>query len=58
MPAVRLLALISLLACLVFPLMYFWGQISLPAYKNLLVAASLGWFVFATMAVARRGPER
>ena len=54
----RFLALLSLLACLAFPLMYFWGAIALPAYKNLLAAASLGWFVFATMAVARRTPQR
>jgi hypothetical protein len=54
----RLLALFSLLACLAFPLLYFWGQITLPAYKNLLAAATLAWFVFATIAVARRTPER
>lgn len=54
-PAVaRLLALLSLLACLAFPLLYFWGQLTTPAYKNLLAAASVAWFVFATMAVARR----
>ena len=54
----RLLALASLLACLAFPLMYFWGQVTLPACKNLLAGASLAWFVFATMALNRRRPER
>ena len=54
----RILALVSLAACLAFPLMYFWGQIGMPAYQNLLAAGTLAWFVFATAAVTRRGPER
>jgi len=55
---VRLLALVSLLACLAIPLLYFWGQVTLAAYKNLLSGASLAWFVFATLALNRRRPER
>jgi len=54
----RLLALLSLLACLASPLMFFWGQVTMPVYKNLLAAATVAWFVFATMALNRRGPQR
>ena len=53
----RPLAALSLVGCLVFPLLFFWGLITLPACKNLLVAASLAWFVFATLTVTRRAPE-
>ena len=53
-PFARLLAVLSLLACLSFPLLYFWGQITLETYKDLLAAASLAWFVFATIALGRR----
>ena len=55
---VRLLAVASLVACVGIPLAYFWGQVLLPTFKTLLAAASLAWFVFATLAVARRRPER
>ncbi len=55
---VRVLAWVSLLACLGIPLACFWGRLSLPTYKTLLAAASLAWFVFATLAMARRGPGR
>lgn len=56
MPALlsRLLAFFSLLSCLLIALIYMWGQITLPVYKNLLAAASLAWFVFATIVVAGR----
>ncbi len=41
------LALVSLLACLVAPLLLFNGVIDAPTYKRVLVAATAGWFVFA-----------
>jgi len=54
----RVLALVSLLACLAIPVLYFRGQIGLPASKTLLAVSSLAWFVFAAKAVARRQQKR
>lgn len=48
-----LLALASLLACLVLPVMYFRGSLSNQAYKDLLLVASVAWFVFAIGWVAK-----
>lgn len=42
------LALLSLAACLVFPVLYFLGRISEGGYKTGFLIASIGWFVFAT----------
>jgi hypothetical protein len=50
----RVLAWLSLLGCLVVPLLYFWGQVGLETYKALLAAASIAWLVFATVAVGKR----
>jgi len=37
-----------LAVCLAAPVMCFLGRLDEAAYKNILAAASLGWFVFAT----------
>jgi hypothetical protein len=42
-----LLALASLLACLVLPVMYFRGSLDNQHYKDLFVVVSAAWFVFA-----------
>lgn len=42
-----LLALVSLLACLVAPVLLFNGVIDAATYKRALMAATAGWFVFA-----------
>ena len=43
-----LLALISLAACLVTPFLLFDSIIDAGTYKRILLAATAGWFVFAT----------
>jgi hypothetical protein len=45
---IRLLAVLSLVLCLVAPALHFWGRIEMRGYKILLASASAGWFVFAT----------
>jgi hypothetical protein len=45
---------LSLAFCAATPFLYFWGAVPMLTYKYLLAAGSLGWFVFATMAVARK----
>lgn len=42
------LALLSLAACLAFPILYFLGRISERGYKTGFLIASIAWFVFAT----------
>lgn len=43
-----LMAGVSLLICLLSPFLYLWQAVSDAAYKNILLGASLAWFVFAT----------
>lgn len=51
---VRILAGASLLICLLSALLFFNGRVSEGAYKAIFAFASLGWFVFATLAIRRR----
>lgn len=44
----------ALVWCLAAPLLYFRGTITMDAYKMHLLAASLAWFVFATLWTVRR----
>jgi len=48
------LAIISLLLCLVSPLLHFFGKISMETYKWIFLFSSLGWFVFATLWASKR----
>jgi hypothetical protein len=48
------LSLLSLAVCLAAPVMRFLGKISLESYKLIFLAASFGWFVFATLWTRRR----
>jgi hypothetical protein len=52
--ASKLLAWLSLAACLVIPYVFFRGAMDDTAYKIWLAMASLGWFVFATYSMTRR----
>jgi hypothetical protein len=45
---------VCLLSCLVLPLLYFLGRMDMDSFRNLLAAASVGWFVFATAWQSRR----
>ena len=43
-----------LIVCLVVPVIYFHGGVDEAAYKNTMTAASVGWFVFATLWGTRK----
>ena len=45
----------SLLACLIAPFLYLRGQVSVEGYKQFLLVASVGWFVFATLWASYSG---
>lgn len=47
------LAAVSLIVCIVAPVRYFWGDLSVDGYKDLFLAGTVGWFVFATLAMSR-----
>ncbi|MCC6341439.1 MAG: hypothetical protein IT166_04535 [Bryobacterales bacterium] len=49
-----ILAFLSLAAGLYSALAYFWGNIGVEAYRNLLLGATFAWFVFATLRAQRR----
>lgn len=42
------LALCCLAVCLMTPVLHFLGSLTSEAYKDIFLAGSLGWFVFAT----------
>lgn len=43
------LSLVSLSACLLSSVLYFLGTLSAGSYKLILLAASIGWFIFASL---------
>lgn len=47
-------SLISLAICLLSPFAYLWGYVSENGFRQVLVSASLGWFVAATIWSAKR----
>jgi hypothetical protein len=49
-----LLAALSLLVCLVAPVVYWHGALAEGAFRNVFAAASLAWFIFATWFAAGR----
>lgn len=48
-------AALSLLTCLAAPIGYFVGALDEPTYRHLFAAASLVWFVAATIVTTGRG---
>jgi hypothetical protein len=48
------LSLLSLAACLAAPVMHFLGKISADSYRVVFLAASVGWFIFATLWTRRK----
>jgi hypothetical protein len=50
------LAAVSLFLCLVSPFALFYGAMSEPAYRSLLLLASIAWFVFAGLLQRLRNP--
>ena len=51
------LAILSLIACLAAPILFFLGRVSERTYKAAFLIASIGWFVFAiARGFVRKGP--
>jgi cephalosporin-C deacetylase-like acetyl esterase len=50
----RLFAVLCLAGCLAVPVLYFIGLFDAVTYKRVLLALSIGWFVFATAWATRR----
>jgi hypothetical protein len=48
------LSLVSLAGCLAAPVIHFLGKLSSDGSKLVFLAASVGWFVFATLWARRR----
>ncbi len=48
------LSLVSLAGCLAAPVLHFLGRLGAEANKLIFLAASIGWFVFATLWSRRR----
>jgi hypothetical protein len=48
-------AVLSLAACLAAPIAYFLGALDEGTYRQLFAAASLAWFVTATVFATSRG---
>lgn len=55
---IALLAWLSLAACVAAPLLRFLGLLEEDAFKTMLLLASLGWFVFATLKQTRPRASR
>lgn len=51
--AAAALALISLAACLVTAVLFFSGALARPAFEGAFLAASVGWFVGASLWASR-----
>lgn len=47
-------SLVSLSACLLSSVLYFLGTLSAGSYKLILLAASIGWFFFASLWAKKR----
>jgi len=43
------LSMLSLILCLVSPILYFLGKISMQKYRWIFLLASIAWFFFATL---------
>jgi hypothetical protein len=48
------LSLFSLAGCLAAPVLHFLGKLGSGSYKLVFLAASAGWFVFATLWASHR----
>jgi len=55
-PIASVVALVSLAACLVAPVMYFVGRVEIDSYKTVFLIASIAWFV--AVAVYDRQRQR
>lgn len=47
------LSLVSLLLCFAAPFLYLRQTVTADGFKSMLLAASCGWFIFATLWVTR-----
>ena len=56
-----ILSLLSLTACLIFPILLFLQKLAGQEFKTWFLMASLGWFLFASIFLIkknRRSPNR
>ena len=56
-PIASVVALVSLAACLVAPVMYFAGRVEIDSYKAVFLIASIAWFVAAAVYDRQRQRE-
>ena len=49
-----ILAIASLAAGVSAALAFFWGTLDQQAFRNILLGATLSWFVFATLWASRK----
>jgi len=49
----KLLAFASLAVCLTAPFLHFRGDLTADGYKNIFLAGSLAWFIFAPLWAQR-----
>jgi hypothetical protein len=47
-------AVLSLAVCLAAPVFFFLGGLGTAGYRNILLAASIAWFLCAALLAARR----
>ncbi len=52
------IAVTSLMACILAPVLRFLGRIDMAAYRGLLALATVCWFVFATIWALRPSHHR
>jgi hypothetical protein len=53
-----ILAVLSLAVCTAIPFVHLWGEVGVDEYKSVLLAGSVGWFVFATLWATRKAARR
>jgi hypothetical protein len=51
------IALICLAMSLAAPVFFFMGSLDKATFRGILLAAAIGWFVFATAWAVRRSPR-
>ncbi len=56
-PIASVVALVSLAACLVAPVMYVAGRVEIGSYKTVFLIASIAWFVAAAVYDRQRQRE-
>jgi hypothetical protein len=48
-PTFSILAVLSLLACLAAPVLFFFDKLDKQSFQTIFAVASAGWFIFAVL---------